>query len=763
MANIILNSIWSEWQVEKRLGGGTYGSVYKVVRRDQIESYAAVKVIHIPKDETDVDTLRSEGMRYEETETYFKNVVDDFVKEIELMLTFKGAQNIVSVEDYKVIKREKELGWDIYIRMELLNTLDDYFRDHYPDEREIIKMGIDICTALEKCSKRGVIHRDIKPDNILIDSFGDFKLGDFGIARTLGNASMSMTQAGTPNYLAPEITKSSRYDATVDLYSLGLVLYRYANDNRLPFIELGQNTSPSERQRALMRRFEGEPLVPPCNASKNLAEVILTACAYDPARRYKTPTEMKNALISIMNGTYVSTYMYDYFEVEQLAYDATRAVRPVEGAQEPYYAAPFDSTAGNGQSAIPPSRGLDLSRTPEYERQLRTIKKIKIAIAVCAVIGLLIIIFGVILPQLPKKDRDSNSSSASDVETIKYSASDEQKIAEIIKEAEVFASNDDYDSAYERIKTGLVTYPKSASLMEKESEYYNIRYKRDTLATAKVFADMDSLPEAITAIKDAQEKQGDCPEYQAALTEYIATYKSSVIEQADAAAANGDYISAIETLNDAVSVLGNDAELSVKKTAYENSYVSECVIIVNNYISSDDFYSATNHINKALDILPNNSRLLNLLDEVNNKKPIKLSDIGIGDYCNFKSYENSSINDTTGRKHSGENVYTINAKNDQSGYIRVYLGKEYSKVKGYIAMSENSPVGRPLAGNIKINLDNKEIKSYDVPNRAISPINFEVSVENTDWFEIEYNGSYFSLGYGYEAFEIVISDVYLYK
>ncbi len=764
MANVILSSIWPDWQIiDKPLGRGSYGEVYKAVRRDQLESFAAIKVISIPKDESEIDTLRSEGMRFDETETYFKNAVNDFVKEIQIMETFKGTQNIVSVEDYKVVKKEGEIGWDIYIRMELLTPLNDFFYDHLPDENEIIKIGIDICTALEMCAKRKVIHRDIKPENIFVNSFGDFKLGDFGIARTLGNASTSMTQAGSPNYLAPEITKSSRYDATVDIYSLGLVLYRYANDNRLPFVEPGQNTSPSERQRSLMRRFEGEPLSPPCKASRDLAEVILTACAYDPARRYRTPTDMKNMLIGILNGTYKTTHMYDFFEIQKLAYDDTRAVRSAEGAQtDPFYAVPFDGSTGNAQPSARPRREFNTELKPEYKRKL-LIRKIVIIVVLVIVLSVALLAFAV--PGLKKiwKDRDTDSGSSSTVETIKYSESDEQKIAEIIKEAEILASSNDYDGAYEKIQAGLGTYPKSASLMEKEREYYNIRYKRDTLETAKMFAEMDSLPEAITAIKDAQAKQGDCPEYQAALKEYTAAYKSTVTAKADEAAANKDYASAIEALNDAISVLGKDVELSAKAAAYGDSYVSESITIVNNYISSDDFDSATNHINKALQTLPNDTRLLNLLDDVNNKKPIKLSDIGIGDYCNFKSYEDSSISDTTGKKHSGENVYTINADNDKSGYIRVYLGKEYSKVKGYIAVSENSPVGRSLAGDVKIKLDSKEIKSFDVPNRAISPINFEVSVENADWFEIEYNGSYFSLAYSYESFEIVISDVYLYK
>lgn len=737
MGNVIVNSIWPEWQVDKLLGKGSYGEVYKAVRRDQLESYAAIKVISIPHDESEVNTLRSEGMRYDETETYFKNVVNDFVKEIQLMETFKGTQNIISVEDYKVIKKENELGWDIYIRMELLTPLTQYFYDHFPDESETIKIGIDICTALEMCAKRRVIHRDIKPENIFVNSFGDFKLGDFGIARTLGNSSSSMTQAGTPYYLAPEITKSNRYDATVDLYSLGLVLYRYTNDNRLPFIEPGQSTSPSERQRALMRRFDGEPLKPPCKASHDLAEVILTACAYDPARRYKSPTEMKNALIAILNGTYKSTHMYDYFEVEQLAFEETRAVRPAGASQtNQSQVAQFDKSTENGQFAVRPRRELNLSRTPEYERQLRTIKNIKIAIAVCAVIGVLILIFGVIIPQLPKKNHETNSGSSSTVETIKYSASDEQKISEIIKEAEIFASSDDYDSAYKKIQAGLVTYPNSASLMEKKQEYYNIRYKRDTLATAKMFADMDSLPEAIATIKNAQAKQGDYPEYQEALTKYTTAYKTFVIAEADAAATNGDYISAIETLNDAVSVLGNDAELSAKAATYENSYVTDVINQADELIAKEDYNNAESLLNSAITVFPNNEKLINKKELISKVRPQNLMTV-----CPPYQYDDGYSEYIDG------NTFLMCGEEYTNGFVLDdynYKGRVFINLKGEYDLLEfdYGHVDNSLMWDVTLNIYLDEELKYSTPLSATSAVKHaSIDVSNAQVLQIAIHGA----------------------
>ena len=80
-----------------------------------------------------------------------------------------------------------------------------------------------------------VVHRDIKPENIFVSATGDFKLGDFGIARTIEKTTFGMSKKGTYPYMAPEIYQGKESDILVDMYSLGLVMYRMLNDNRLPF------------------------------------------------------------------------------------------------------------------------------------------------------------------------------------------------------------------------------------------------------------------------------------------------------------------------------------------------------------------------------------------------------------------------------------------------------------------------------------------------------------------------------------------------
>ncbi len=307
MAIEMLKKIWAEWQIEdKPLGTGSSGVVYKAVRRDlNVESYAAIKVISIPADSSQVDSLRSEGLDVGATKTYLQSLVKDFISEIQLMESLKGVQNIVSVEDYKVVEKTDEIGWYIFIRMELLTPFNTYLCGRKLTEEDVIKLGCDICSALEICGKRNIIHRDIKPENIFINDFGHFKLGDFGIARKMENMTGGLSQKGTFNYMAPEVAKSSDYDARVDTYSLAVVLYRLLNGNMLPFLDAEkQLLNPNERRNAVDRRIRGEKLPAPRDASPAMADLILRACAYDPDMRFASAAEMKQALMQVANGTY---------------------------------------------------------------------------------------------------------------------------------------------------------------------------------------------------------------------------------------------------------------------------------------------------------------------------------------------------------------------------------------------------------------------------------------------------------------------------
>lgn len=302
MENLLdLSGFWPEWKIEKQIGSGSFGKVYEAVKKDEVYTkHSAIKIISIPSSNAEIESMSIEGITESDSRTYYKQVVNDIVEEITIMEVCKGCSNIVNIEDFKVIEKEGELHFDIFIRMELLTPLNSYLSDKKLTEEEVIKLGKDISTALEVCAEHNIIHRDIKPENIFVDSLGNFKLGDFGIARTLENMTFGLSQKGTFNYMAPEVFNSSFYDKPADMYSLGLVLYRLLNKNRLPFLDTEkQLLSPAERRLAVERRLKGDPLPKPAEASDSLSKVILKACEYNPKDRYSNITKFKEALIKV--------------------------------------------------------------------------------------------------------------------------------------------------------------------------------------------------------------------------------------------------------------------------------------------------------------------------------------------------------------------------------------------------------------------------------------------------------------------------------
>ncbi|MBR1603392.1 MAG: protein kinase [Synergistaceae bacterium] len=295
--------IWGAWYVDNLIGGGSFGKVYKVHKEEFGKRYeAAVKMISIPQSDEEVRQAQNDGLDPESVRSYFQVSVTDIMQEIDLMNTFRGTSNIVSLEDHKVIERQNEIGWDILIRMELLTTLSSYVTERPLSQSDVVKLGVHICRALELCAAHKAIHRDIKPENIFVSQHGDFKLGDFGIARQIERTMSGLSKKGTENYMAPEVFKGAEYGASVDIYSLGIVMYKFLNKNRRPFLpDFPNPITPRDRDNALQRRMSGEPLPAIPDIDPELNNIVLKACAYDRHERFKSASEMRIALESLKN------------------------------------------------------------------------------------------------------------------------------------------------------------------------------------------------------------------------------------------------------------------------------------------------------------------------------------------------------------------------------------------------------------------------------------------------------------------------------
>lgn len=298
---------WPGWTVVKYLGEGGYGRVYEIERDlSGIREQAALKVVSRPVDDAEIETCYENGYDQASMKASYQEELQRYVKEYQLMKELQGQTNIVSCDDFAVVPRKDGIGGQIFIRMELLTPLQKATKQSMLSESEVIRLGKDICNALMLCEARHIIHRDIKPENILVSKFGDYKLGDFGVARVQDHTT-NATKMGTHGYAAPEVEHGQKYGKEADIYSLGITLYWLLNNRRMPFLNADEPITAMKNQEALRRRYEGEKLPAPKNGSAKLKQVVLKACAYRPADRYRSAQELYDAL-SELSGGHTASY-----------------------------------------------------------------------------------------------------------------------------------------------------------------------------------------------------------------------------------------------------------------------------------------------------------------------------------------------------------------------------------------------------------------------------------------------------------------------
>ena len=217
MANMNDMPVWPGWETVRLIGRGSFGAVYEI-KRDVFghTEEAALKHITIPQNDSDIEDLYDSGYDEASVTATFKSHLESIVNEYTLMREMNGAANVVNCDDFRIVPHDDNIGWDVYIKMELLTPLTKVLaRD--PDDEQVIRIAKDMCSALILCGKYGIIHRDIKPQNIFVSRNGDYKLGDFGIAKAVEKTSGG-TKIGTYKYMAPEVYNNRPYGPQADIY-----------------------------------------------------------------------------------------------------------------------------------------------------------------------------------------------------------------------------------------------------------------------------------------------------------------------------------------------------------------------------------------------------------------------------------------------------------------------------------------------------------------------------------------------------------------
>lgn len=276
---------FGEWEIADKISEGSFSTVYKATRTDG--TLAAIKYISFPKNKDDMDKIIKIGLAkdYQGANNYFLNIIN---KEIEIMKRFNGNPYIVDCYDVYQEQKPNGSGIDYYIRMEYVEDIKTYYSKGLIDIDEVVKLGIDICSALELCSSIKFVHGDIKPENIFIGSDGKYKLGDFSASFNTNKSGLKLF--GTLNYIAPEVYKGNEISDSTDLYSLGIMMYQFVN-GKLPFV-----SKDTDEKAAFDTRMSGTQIPVIRGVNKKLMDIILKACAFNEKDRYKSATEMKKDL-----------------------------------------------------------------------------------------------------------------------------------------------------------------------------------------------------------------------------------------------------------------------------------------------------------------------------------------------------------------------------------------------------------------------------------------------------------------------------------
>lgn len=157
------------WEVVRKIGEGSFGGVYEIHRTlpDGRVEKAALKKLTVPKDNIEIRELYSQSFSRETITAHYKEQVRELAKEYTLTQELNSCKNVVACHDVQCVQHADGIGWDIYIRMELLKPLKLVLSADY-QEMAVLKLGLSLCNALLACQEHHIVHRDIKPAHFAV-------------------------------------------------------------------------------------------------------------------------------------------------------------------------------------------------------------------------------------------------------------------------------------------------------------------------------------------------------------------------------------------------------------------------------------------------------------------------------------------------------------------------------------------------------------------------------------------------------------------
>jgi serine/threonine-protein kinase len=305
MSNLV-GQMLGQYRLVEQIGQGGMATVYRALDTRSLQD-VAIKILS-------------------GTAVGDRRYVRRFRREAGLVKNVLRHPYIVPVLDYN------EMRGLVYLVMAFIpgETLHDRMAHRRVSDAEAARWIDQVAGALDFAHGHGIIHRDVKPSNVIIDSEGNAHLTDFGLARMIegSNTLTGSMLMGTPSYVSPEQGRGRRVDARADEYSLGVVMYQLAA-GRVPF----EGTTPM----ATVLMHIQEPVARPSRFNPNLSQavekVILKAMAKDPEERFPTVAAMNNAYQAAVKGAPQTEAEWLQLRGPAEIAVAHQVVRPGEGEQ----------------------------------------------------------------------------------------------------------------------------------------------------------------------------------------------------------------------------------------------------------------------------------------------------------------------------------------------------------------------------------------------------------------------------------------------
>lgn len=361
----------NRYEIIEKIGEGGMADVYKA-KCQKLNRYDAVKI------------LKKEYIND-------KNLVEKFTKEATAIANLSD-NNIVNVLD---VGMQDDIH---YIVMEYVNgkTLKQIIREEGKLSYEkVLDYGIQIAKALDCAHRNNIIHRDVKPQNILVTNDGVVKVTDFGIAKSPNSETITNTSRimGSAHYFSPEQAKGNYVDYRSDIYSFGVVLYEMIT-GRLPF--------DAESPVSVALKHIQEPVVPPIIIDEKIPEslnkLILKAMEKEPIKRYQSVKEILNDLLKIQKNAEVNIVSNDIDE------DFTRVMKPITEKD-------LKKEENKKKFLSKKDEEDDDDDDEDYEEDDEDRKSRKKKYLIFSLVGVLVIALGVIIAALVFKPSESSSTS----------------------------------------------------------------------------------------------------------------------------------------------------------------------------------------------------------------------------------------------------------------------------------------------------------------------------------------------------------------